>query len=277
MKLDAFSPGCGAQISDIDIKHLNADDAHVLRANLARYGVLFFRDQDISEQDHLNFARLMGDIVVNKFFTPLENYPQIAEVRKDEAQTTNIGGGWHTDHSYDAAPALGSILVARVLPPSGGNTRFAHLAHAYDALSSCMKERLSALYAVHSNEHLYGEGGYYHTTDMADKLGGMDRVGQAVHPVVIRHPEDGRPVLYVNPAHTIRFKGMTYEQSRPLLEELYAHVEQPAFTCEFNWTQGAVAFWDNRNTWHFANNDYAGHARLMHRITLAGTSLMAAA
>jgi taurine dioxygenase len=197
-------------------------------------------------------------------------------VRKEKTQQTNIGGGWHTDHSYDAIPAMGSILVARTLPKTGGDTQFANLAAAYDALPEDLKNRIENLRAVHSNTHLYGENGLYRLTDLSEQLGGMDRVGDATHPVVIIHPESGRKVLYVNPGHTIQFEGWDFTESRALLDELYEHVVQPQFTCSFNWLPGSVTFWDNRCTWHQANNDYQGQVRLMHRITLAGSALTAA-
>ena len=166
--------------------------------------------------------------------------------------------------------------MARTLPKTGGDTQFANLAAAYDALPEDLKNRIENLRAVHSNTHLYGENGLYRLTDLSEQLGGMDRVGDATHPVVIIHPESGRKVLYVNPGHTIQFEGWDFTTSRALLDELYKHVVQPQFTCSFNWLPGSVTFWDNRCTWHQANNDYQGQARLMHRITLAGSALTAA-
>jgi len=166
--------------------------------------------------------------------------------------------------------------VARTLPKTGGDTQFANLAAAYDALPEDLKNRIENLRAVHSNTHLYGENGLYRLTDLSEQLGGMDRVGDATHPVVIIHPESGRKVLYVNPGHTIQFEGWDFTESRALLDELYEHVVQPQFTCSFNWLPGSVTFWDNRCTWHQANNDYQGQVRLMHRITLAGSALTAA-
>ena len=239
-------------------------------------GCYFFATKIFRPHEHLRFANRFGEIVVNKFFKTTAEHPQIAEVRKEKTQQTNIGGGWHTDHSYDDIPAMGSILVARTLPETGGNTQFANLAAAYDALPETMKKRLEGLRAVHSNTHLYGENGIYRFTDLADQLGGMDRVGDATHPVVVIHPESGRKVLYVNPGHTISIEGWEFDQGRELLDELFAHVNTPAFTCSFNWLPGSVTFWDNRSTWHMANNDYQGQARLMHRITLAGSPLKAA-
>ena len=276
MKITAFSEGCGAVVTDLQLANLTNDALVELRAVFAEYGLLFFRNQDLTPDQHLEFAERFGRIVINKFFKPTTEFPQIAEVRKEKTQQTNIGGGWHTDHSYDAIPAMGSILVARTLPKTGGDTQFANLAAAYDALPEDLKNRIENLRAVHSNTHLYGENGLYRLTDLSEQLGGMDRVGDATHPVVIIHPESGRKVLYVNPGHTIQFEGWDFTTSRALLDELYKYVVQPQFTCSFNWLPGSVTFWDNRCTWHQANNDYQGQARLMHRITLAGSALTAA-
>jgi len=276
MKITAFSEGCGAVVTDLQLANLTNDALVELRAVFAEYGLLFFRNQDLTPDQHLEFAERFGRIVINKFFKPTTEFPQIAEVRKEKTQQTNIGGGWHTDHSYDAIPAMGSILVARTLPKTGGDTQFANLAAAYDALPEALKNRIENLRAVHSNTHLYGENGLYRLTDLSEQLGGMDRVGDATHPVVIIHPESGRKVLYVNPGHTIQFEGWDFTESRALLDELYEHVVQPQFTCSFNWLPGSVTFWDNRCTWHQANNDYQGQVRLMHRITLAGSALTAA-
>lgn len=276
MKITAFSEGCGAVVTDLQLANLTNDALVELRAVFAEYGLLFFRNQDLTPDQHLEFAERFGRIVINKFFKPTTEFPQIAEVRKEKTQQTNIGGGWHTDHSYDAIPAMGSILVARTLPKTGGDTQFANLAAAYDALPEDLKNRIENLRAVHSNTHLYGENGLYRLTDLSEQLGGMDRVGDATHPVVIIHPESGRKVLYVNPGHTIQFEGWDFTESRALLDELYEHVVQPQFTCSFNWLPGSVTFWDNRCTWHQANNDYQGQMRLMHRITLAGSALTAA-
>ncbi|MGI9645850.1 MAG: TauD/TfdA dioxygenase family protein [Ilumatobacteraceae bacterium] len=273
MELTPYSPGCGVVVGDVQLADLSDADLDQLRAAFGEHGLLFFRDQDLSPGDHLAFARRYGDIVLNKFFTHTDTHPEIAEVRKEPGQEMNIGGDWHTDHSYDEAPALGSILVARELPASGGNTKFANLNHAFEALSPGFQTMLESLRAVHSNRHIYGEGGFYRTTDLSEQLGGVDRVGDATHPVVIRHPDSGRKVLYVNPAHTIGIEGWNAAESRALLRFLYKHVDQSEFTCDFEWEPGSVAFWDNRSTWHNAANDYAGERRLMHRITLAGSAL----
>ncbi|NQX88644.1 MAG: TauD/TfdA family dioxygenase [Halioglobus sp.] len=274
MDITPFTPGCGAVVSGIQLAGLKCDDLKKLRNAFSDYGLLFFRDQKLSKEDHVDFAERWGSIVLNKFFQSAEGYPNIAEVRKEQHQETNIGGGWHADHSYDKEPALGSILVARSLPDRGGDTCFADAANAFDALSPGLQQTLEGLRALHSNEHLYGEDGYYQKTDLSQQLGGMDRVGGATHPMVIRHPDSGRKVLFVNPGHTIGIEGWSNKESFALLNFLYGHTEQDAFTCRFNWLPGSVAFWDNRRTWHLAKNDYRGQFRLMHRITLKGVPLL---
>ena len=276
MRISPYSAGCGALVEALQLADMSDADVQQLRQAFSQYGLLFFREQTITPAQHIDLAKRLGDIVHNKFFAPVAGFPEIAEVRKEKHQTTNIGGGWHTDHSYDEAPAMGSLLLAREVPVTGGDTRFANLAAAYETLSPGLQKTLETLRAVHSNKHLYGKDGYYRSTDIAEQLGGVDSVGDATHPVVIRHPESGRKVLYVNPGHTLGIEGWSMEESKALLDYLYQHVDQPQFTCRFNWQPGSVTFWDNRSTWHFAQNDYQGQARLMHRITLAGCALQSA-
>jgi len=273
MQIRPYGAACGAAVEGVQLSDLSDDQFEQLRGHFWQHGLLFFEDQELSPDQHLAFARRWGPVVVNKFFPASSAHPEIAEVRKEKAQKMNVGGGWHADHSYDEEPALGSILLARELPESGGDTLFANMYAAYDALSDGLKETLGTLRAVHSNRHIYGKGGLYEKTDLAPLLKGGDRVGDAVHPVVITHPDSGRRALYVNPGHTLHFEGWTGGESRPLLGFLYEHATRPEFTCRFRWTPGAVALWDNRCTWHYAVNDYHGERRLMHRITLAGSAI----
>ena len=195
----------------------------------------------------------------------------IAEVRKEPEQQRNIGNGWHTDHSYDEAPALGSMLYAREVPKTGGDTLFASMYAAYDALSDGLRSTLEGLKALHSSRHVFGPAAAARRGDLEGRIRNAEHATQdAVHPVVIRHPDTGRKALYVNPGFTVRFEGWTEEDSRPLLDYLYRHAVRPEFTCRFQWREGSLAFWDNRSTWHFAVNDYHGERRLLHRITIAG-------
>ncbi len=251
----------------------NADVDAIARAH-GDYGVIFFRDQRLTPEQHVAFARRFGDINVNRFFKPVEGHPLIAEVRKEPEQQTNIGGSWHTDHSYDAAPAMGSILYALEVPGVGGDTLFASMYRAWETLSDGMQALLSELKAVHSSRHVFGESRGRENPDVADRLGNPHLATQdAIHPVVVTHPVTGRKALYVNPGFTVRFDGWTEEESRPLLEYLYQHASQPEFTCRFSWERGSVAFWDNRACWHRALNDYPGRRRLMHRVTIEGVAL----
>ncbi|MES2096656.1 MAG: TauD/TfdA family dioxygenase [Pseudomonadota bacterium] len=264
---------CGAEARGIDLKTIDDAGMDTLKAALADRGVLFVRDQELTPEDHIAFARRWGEIDINNYFPANGGHPEIAEVRKAEAQTTNIGGGWHTDHSYDQVPAMGSILLARETPPSGGDTLFSSLGAAYDSLSDGLKAMLQTLRAVHSADHIYGEDGIYAKTDQGADLKGHDIRASAVHPVVIRHPVTGRKILYVNPTFTLHFEGWTREESLPLLAYLYSVAMRPEFHCRLDWAPGSIAIWDNRSTWHLAMNDYQGHRRLMHRITISGVPL----
>ncbi|WP_374574280.1 TauD/TfdA dioxygenase family protein [Phenylobacterium sp.] len=264
--------GCGAEIEGLDGARASDADIELIRDTLAQRGVVFLRDQKMTPEEQIAFARRVGPIVVNRYFPKTERYPEIAKVEKRADQTTNIGGGWHTDHSYDEAPAMGSVLLAVETPPSGGDTLFADMYAAYDALSDGLKATLETLKAHHASAHVFGEGSVYAATDQAVLAGHKD-TPEAVHPVVIVHPDSGKKVLYVNPAFTTHIVGWTREESMALLGYLYEHAIKPQFVHRFQWKPGSMAIWDNRSTWHHAMNDYQGHYRLMHRITLDGVKL----
>jgi taurine dioxygenase len=266
----------GAEVCEVDLTKLTDVVVDELIRAHGDFGVLFFRDQVLSEADHIAAAQRFGAINVNRFFAAVDGFPQIAEVRKEPEQTVNIGGGWHTDHSYDEAPAMGSILYARDVPEVGGDTMFASMYAAYDSLSEGLKSMLCSLNAVHSSRHVFGASAD-RPADLAGRLGNeADATQDAVHPMVIQHPVSGRPALYVNPGFTIGIEGWTAAESAPLLGFLYTHASRPEHTFRFRWAPGSVAFWDNRATWHYALNDYHGQHRLMHRITLEGETLSAA-
>jgi taurine dioxygenase len=278
IRVEPVSGPVGAEISGINLaSDLGENEVTLIRDALFDRGVVFFRDQSISPEQHIAFAERFAPINVNRFFAHAEGYPSIAEVRKEPEQKKNIGGGWHTDHSYDQEPAMGSILLAREVPDTGGDTLFASMYAAYEALSGGLKATLEGMRAVHSSRHVFGteakrlnEPG----NDLKGRLRNAELATQdAVHPVVIRHPGSGRKALYVNPGFTLRFDGWTAEESKPLLDYLYQHAARPEFQCRFRWRPGSVAFWDNRATWHYAVNDYHGARRLLHRITLDGEAL----
>jgi taurine dioxygenase len=265
--------GIGALITGADLGNLADSNFAAIQDAFNRHGLIFFHDQDITPGQHISFARRFGPININRFFRPVDGHPEIAEVIKDPDQTVNIGGGWHTDHSYDVAPAIGSILYALEVPPVGGDTLFASMYLAYDALSDGLKKTLAGMRAIHSSRHVFGSQSDVYA-DAGDRIGNPGQATQdAAHPVVITHPLSGRKALFVNPVFTTHFEGWTVDESEPLLDMLCQHASRPELTYRFTWRKGSVAFWDNRATWHYALNDYDGHRRMMHRITVAGTAL----
>ena len=271
--------GVGAFIEGIDLgQDLSDNIVGTLRSALGEHGVLFFRDQDISPEDHIAFAEKFAPININRFFAHVDGHPKIAQVLKEPDQKKNIGGGWHTDHTYDIEPAMGSILVARQTPPHGGDTMYASTCRAYETLSDGFKSILKGLKGLHSSRHVFGPQARYMQKgeDTAGRLGNNEAANQdAVHPLIIRHPISGRESIYVNPGFTIGIDGWTDAEAEPFLKILYDHIAKPEHTYRFQWAPGSIAFWDNRASWHYAVNDYHGARRLMHRITVEGQALAA--
>ncbi len=279
MEMRAFD-GVGLEITGVDLKHLSDAEDKAIREAFADQGVLFFRGQSLTEDDHIAFAERFGKININRFFTPHPDHPQIAMVAKGVEDRENIGGGWHTDHSYDFEPALGSVLVARELPETGGDTRFASMYQAWETLPDDLKAKVEGKRAIHSARHIFGtaEDSIYNKleSDNTKKLGNSDIADKLVdvaHPIALKHPLSGKTALYVNPAFTIGVEGMDEDEGKALLNALYAHAMKPEHMHQFKWEPGSVAFWDNRSTWHWALNDYHGQRRIMHRITIEGCAL----
>jgi taurine dioxygenase len=260
----------GAEISGVDLaSDVPAETmAEIRRAWLAHL-VVFFRDQDLDPDAFLAFARRIGEPVEYPFVSGIDGYPKIIEVTKLPHETVNFGGIWHSDTVYLERPPMASMLIAREVPPQGGDTQFANMYAAYDALAPDVKRKIDGLRAV--NTSALADVSKTREDRMRDHGGATDdKEYVAVHPVVRTHPETGRKALYVNVAHTARFAGSTDDESRPLLQYLFEHSVQPEFTCRFVWQPGSLALWDNRCAMHNPINDYHGFTRRMHRITLAG-------
>ena len=275
MEIREISGGVGVELANVDLsQELNATTFDAVKQAFVDNGLVFLRDQNITPEQHIAFAERWGVININRFFPKVSGYEKIAAVTKEKDQEGNIGGGWHTDHSYDQIPAMGSILLARETPPVGGDTLFACMYKAYDSLSTGLKNTLESMNAVHSSRHIFGDqAAYREDSDLV--LENADQATQdAVHPVIITHPESGRKALYVNPAFTLHFEGWTAQESKPLLDYLYQHASLMEHTTRFKWAEGSIAIWDNRCTWHYALNDYHGARREMHRITLEGVPLV---
>jgi taurine dioxygenase len=260
----------GAEISGVDLS-VDLDDATVaaLRGAWLEHLVLFFRDQDLSPARFLALARRFGEVVEYPFVRGLDEFPEVIPVLKLAHEHVNFGGVWHSDTAYLDVPPMASMLVAREVPPVGGDTLFANMYLAYEALSDGMKGLVDGLVAVNSSAK--ADASRTREDRMRDS-GRRDAKTDyvAAHPVVRVHPETGRRALYVNVAHTVGFEGWSAEESAPMLDYLFRHQVRPEFTCRFRWRPGSIALWDNRCAQHNAVNDYQGHRRLMHRVTLAG-------
>jgi alpha-ketoglutarate-dependent taurine dioxygenase len=260
----------GAEVLGIDLSRPPDDDAvAALRRAWLEHLVLFFRDQKLTPAQYMAFARRIGRPIEYPFVKGIADFPEIIEVKKLEHETVNFGGIWHSDTAYLEAPPMASMLLAREVPPFGGDTLFANMYLAYETLSAGMRRLLDGLRAVNSS----AKADVSRTREDRIKSDGRSdekREYVAEHPVVRTHPETGRKALYVNVAHTVRFAGMTEEESAPLLNFLYAYQVRPEHTCRFVWQPGSIALWDNRCAQHNPVNDYHGHRRVMLRITLAG-------
>jgi taurine dioxygenase len=264
MEVRRIAGALGAELLGVDLRKLSDEVVAAIRRVFLEHQVIFFRDQKLDPARFMAFARTMGRPVPYPFVPGIEGFPEVIEVKKLEHERHNFGGIWHSDTAYLEEPPMGSMLIAREIPPYGGDTVFASQYLAYEALSDGLKLLLDGLYAVNSSAKADV------TRTREDRVKEYSKHYEAEHPVVRTHPETGRKALYVNFGHTVRFRGMTEQESAPLLEYLFRHQVKPEFTCRFQWEVGSLAFWDNRCTQHNPVNDYHGHRRVMHRITLAG-------
>jgi taurine dioxygenase len=260
----------GAEISGVDLaKELDGPTFDAIHRAFVEHEVIFFRDQDITPEQHKAFGRRFGSLNIHPYVKGMDGHPEIMEIIKEPTDKLNFGGGWHSDMSFLETPSIGSILHAIEVPAYGGDTLFASMTKAYDSLSPGLKETLAGLRAVHSANREYSAQGA-----SAQKRGSMQvadaegMAGEFTHPVVKTHPVTGKKALYVNPAFTLRFEGWRERESKPLLDYLFNHGRFEAYTCRFQWRAGSIAFWDNRSVWHFALNDYPGQRRHMRRVTV---------
>ena len=263
-----ISGALGAEIDGVDLAcDLKPAVVAEIRRALLEHLVICFRDQAITPDHQIAFARRFGALADYPYVKGLDSHPEIVEVAKLEHETVNFGGIWHSDTAYLEKPPMGTMLYALELPPTGGDTLFANMYLAYETLSDGMKRLLDGLVAVNRSDKAAV------SATREDRMRDSPKGAQplvAEHPVVRRHPETGRRALYINVAHSARFKGMTEVESAPILEYLFRHQVRPEFTCRLRWGEGTLAFWDNRCTQHFPVNDYHGHRRVMHRVTIAG-------
>jgi len=261
----------GAEISGVDLG-ADLDDATIaeIRHALLEHGVIFFRDQEFDAEQHKRLARRFGEIFVHPNYAGTQADPEIVMIRREPGDTRVVGEDWHTDTTMMPKPPMGAILYAIEVPPFGGDTLFANQYLAYETLSDGMKRLIDGLRAIHSDRLVAGPQSRA-SVGRSTKARHDDAWRETVstHPMAIRHPETGRKALFVNVSYTVGIEGLAEDESRPLLDFLMEHGNRPEFTCRFRWTQGAVAFWDNRCVKHLAINDAGPFRRVMRRVQIA--------
>ena len=275
MVIRPVAPACGAEVLGVDMAELSVETLTLLRHALADYGVLFIRDQHLTPEQQLDVTRRFGPILRVPYIKHLDAYPDIIAVLKeaDEKRISTFGGTWHSDFSFLPEPPSLTLLYAIELPEVGGDTLWASQYAAYDALSDGMKALIDPLRAIqtawpHGTKGPGANAATSKSIGMVRNDPSADR--EISQPVVRVHPVTGRKALFVNPVYTQHFESMTEEESRPLLQFLFAHATKAEFTCRLRWAPGTLAVWDNRCLLHLAINDYDGSRRLLHRTTVAG-------
>ena len=258
----------GAQLVNMDIKTYSS-----IEEAFSRYLVLCFRDQQLGPGDLVNLAKRFGGVGETPYLSGLKDYPDVVPIVKEvnEKSPHTFGAGWHTDFTFQKKPPARTLLYALDVPPKGGDTLFANLQEAYESLSKGMQESLSRLRALHSSIRSYGPNASLKThLENMTITNEKEEPGFGSHPVIRKHPVTGKPSLWINPTYTIRFDGMTDQESQPLLDYLNDLITEERFICRVNWKRNSLVMWDNRCTQHSASSDYPGHRREMWRITTAG-------
>jgi taurine dioxygenase len=269
LELAPLTPTIGAEVSGVDLaKPLDPETVSALRTALLDWKVLFFRDQDITTDQHLAFSRNFGELEVHPFAPHKPGYPEVLAITHNR-ESRGRENAWHSDVTWRETPSLGSVLRAIEVPPVGGDTLFADMYAAYDGLSDEVKARIEGRVAVHDFAHF--RRGLRKAGKSEEEIEAFNRAYPMVeHPVVRTHPETGRRGIYVNVGFTQHIVGMEKDESDALLKHLYAQASIPEYQCRFRWEAGSIAFWDNRSSQHYAASDYWPAVRRMERVTIIG-------
>jgi taurine dioxygenase len=266
-----LAPTIGAEIQELNVDAIGEEAAEELRRALVEHQVLFLRNQPLTPAQHVQLAEVFGTCLPAKsiVFPSSEGYPQVevVEYGGDRVPQTDI---WHTDIIWQEKPAAGAVLCSALLPPSGGDTLWASMTAAYDALSPRMQQYLDGLVAVHTWEISSQKKDALAQRGYDGLLALMQQYPPVEHPVVRTHPVSGRKILYVTRSFTAEIQGLPEDESRAVLEFLFEHVKRPEFQVRFRWSRDSVAIWDNQATQHYAVNDYMPQRRRMHRVAFAG-------
>jgi taurine dioxygenase len=262
--IDKLTPIIGAEIGGVDLARPSNQQMDEIHRALAENLVIFFRDQHLTQEQHLDFGRHFGELHIHPAAPSEPGHPALMIIKADKDSPRANGEGWHSDVSCDEEPPMGSILYIRQCPPRGGDTLFASMYAAYDALSDRMKTYLQGLTALHDGEENYR--GTYANFGVKDK----PAYPRAVHPVIRTHPVTGKKALYVNKGFTRRILDLPVDESTGVLNYLFEHMANPLFQCRFRWRENSIAFWDNRCAQHRAMWDYWPHTRYGNRVTVKG-------
>ena len=270
-KVTPLTPTIGALIEGVDLAKPVSDDLlHAIRQAFLKHQVVFFKDQHITPVQHRDFAARFGALHTHPLYPGVPEAPELFILDNHKDNPTD-NDSWHTDVTFIETPPMASILYAKHLPPSGGDTIWSNMKAAYEALSPAFREFLASLDAVHD----FARG--FPTRGIVAKGAGEDKHAKAaaehppvLHPVIRTHPETGEDGLFVNFGFTERIKGLRRKESDAILNMLFEHIQKPEFLVRWRWSPNALAFWDNRVTQHYAVNDYLPHRRIMNRATVLG-------
>jgi len=271
-----LTPLLGAEISNVDLTMPDPLVFEKIEQAWLKYKVVFVYDQRLDLTALCRFSSQFGVLMQLPYIKPVDDFPEVICVRKEatEIDMGVFGGDWHTDFSFLAEPPKASILYSEVIPPVGGDTLWVDMAHAWKTLPSTIRDKLIGRYAIHTGAPY----GVRNAPDKADQFKGSIEIergnpeadAEVLHPAVCRHPHTGEEMLFVNPTYTTGFEGMMPHESSQLLSDIYLHCMRPEFSCRFRWRVGTVVIWDNRNTMHYAVNDYDGYQRVLYRTTVMG-------
>lgn len=271
IKVTSLTRTIGAVVEGIDLsKRLDDEVVGEVRGALLAHRVIFFVDQHITPQQHRDFAARFGGLHTHPLYPGVPEAPELF-ILDNHANNPTDNDAWHTDVTFIETPPLGALLYAKLLPDEGGDTVWADMRGAYEALSTPFREFLSGLDAVHD----FARG--FPANRTVAQAAGEQKYASALedhppvkHPVIRTHPETGADGLFVNYGFTSKISGLRHKESEAILNMLFAHIQKPEFQVRWHWTPNSIAFWDNRVTQHYAVNDYLPARRVMHRATVIG-------
>ena len=265
--------GIGVEVTDFSLTDLTRENIAFLRSKWVEYGLIVFPKLPLSHDEFKDFALSFGDFGDDPFISSLQDYPNIAEIKRSaNEKATPFGGTWHSDWSFMKKPPSATLLHSKIIPPVGGNTLFANTEKSFAALPEEMKNKLRKLKVIHSAKIPYADDGFYalEKEERSMKiLPSKEAKATFSHPMVKIHPETNKECLFINPVYTINVEGFSDDESQQLLWELYEHMIQDQFVYEHVWNEDMLIMWDNRTVMHQATGGYDGYDRLLHRITLA--------